>query len=201
MSDRGIIDLYERHASDFDCERGHELQEKAWLDRFLGFVRAGGTVLDVGCGTGRPVADYVLRSGRDVVGVDGSPAMIAMCRDRFPSSEWRVADMRALALGRRFDGILAWDSFFHLDAGAQRAMFPIFAAHAAPAAPLMFTSGSRSGEAIGTFHGEPLFHASLDEQEYRDLLTRHGFTVAAHVKEDPECGMHTIWLATFNTAT
>ena len=43
------------------------------------------------------------------------------------------ADMRRLALGRRFAGLIAWDSFFHLRPQDQRAMFPIFAAHAAPA--------------------------------------------------------------------
>jgi hypothetical protein len=40
--------------------------------------------------------------------------MIALARDRMPEQEWIVADMRRLALGRRFDGILAWDSYFHL---------------------------------------------------------------------------------------
>jgi hypothetical protein len=35
-----------------------------------------------------------------------------MCKDRFPDQQWVVADMRVLSLDRRFDGILAWDSFF-----------------------------------------------------------------------------------------
>ena len=74
-------------------------------------------------------------------------------------------------------------------------MFPIFAAHAGQAAALMFTSGPRHGEAIGTFHGEPLYHGSLDPAEYRALLDKHGFEVAAHVAEDPSCGGHTVWLA------
>ena len=41
-------------------------------------------------------------------------------------------------------------------------MFPRFAAHAQPGAPLMFTSGSEAGEAIGEWQGEPLYHASLE---------------------------------------
>jgi len=44
-----------------------------------------------------------------VTGVDSSPTMISLCRTRLPDHEWIVADMRKLALGRRFDGILAWD--------------------------------------------------------------------------------------------
>jgi hypothetical protein len=74
-------------------------------------------------------------------------------------------------------------------------MFETFAAHANPGAPLMFTSGWEEGEAIGEWRGEPLFHASLDPAEYRDLLDAAGFDVVDHVVQDPDCGHSTIWLA------
>lgn len=74
-------------------------------------------------------------------------------------------------------------------------MFPLFREHAADGAALLFTSGPGHGEAIGSFEGEPLYHASLDPSEYRALLAANGFAVIAHVAEDPDCGGHTIWLA------
>jgi len=74
-------------------------------------------------------------------------------------------------------------------------MFPIFRAHAAPHAALMFTSGPSHGEAIGNYRGEPLYHASLAEDEYVALLDCSGFEVISHVAEDPDCGGHTVWLA------
>ncbi|MFW6201086.1 MAG: class I SAM-dependent DNA methyltransferase [Gemmatimonadota bacterium] len=191
-----VIDLYERHARAYDRDRGRSLQERAWLDRFLSHVRPGGTVLDVGCGMGEPIAAYLIGRGFDVVGVDASPSMIERCRARFPDSEWFVGDMRELDLDRRFDGILAWDSFFHLGMDDQREMFARFAAHARRGAPLMFTSGPAEGEAIGSYREEPLYHASLGPAEYEHLLAANGFVVRAYVAEDPECGDHTIWLAT-----
>jgi hypothetical protein len=74
-------------------------------------------------------------------------------------------------------------------------MFPVFKRHAAPGAALLFTSGPSNGEAIGAYHGEPLYHASLAAPEYQTLLESIGFQVEAHVVEDPDCGGHTIWLA------
>ena len=121
--------------------------------------------------------------------------MIALCRARLPDQDWIVADMRTLSLGRAFDGILAWDSFFHLGFDDQRRMFEIFRHHSAPGAALLFTSGPAYGEAIGSFEGEPLYHASLAPSEYESLLSAHGFQVVKHVAEDPDCGGHTIWLA------
>lgn len=190
-----IIGLYERHAAAFDRQREKNLFERGWLDRFTALIPPGGTVLDLGCGSGEPIARHLVESGFRVTGVDSSPAMIAMCRARFPAQGWQTADMRGLALGRRFDGILAWNSFFHLDHADQRRMFPVFRDHAAAGAALMFTSGPSHGIALGQFEGEALFHSSLDPAEYRALLAANGFRVAAHRAEDPGCNGHTVWLA------
>jgi SAM-dependent methyltransferase len=152
-------------------------------------------ILDLGCGPGRPIAAYLLAQGFDICGVDSAPAMIALARQNFPDRDWRVGDMRSLALGRRFAGILAWDSFFHLDFDDQRRMFPVFRAHAEAGAPLMFTSGPRHGEAIGDLYGERLYHASLAPDEYRALLAANDFQVTAEQMEDTGCGGHSVWLA------
>ena len=196
-SSEHIVSLYQRYAGDWDRSRNHncELFEKGWLDRFRALVPSGGSVLDIGCGSAEPIAAYLIGRGHAVTGIDTSPTMISISRSRFPAHHWLVHDMRALALGTRFQGVLAWDSFFHLTYEHQRAMFPIFAAHAAPGAPLMFTSGPQHGEAIGSFQGEDLYHASLDPAEYRTLLGANGFSVLAYVAEDPTCGRHTVWLA------
>ncbi len=192
-----IIDLYERRAHDWVGDRSRQTVffEQAWLDRFAALAPPGGTILDLGCGPGKPIAAYLLAQGLDVCGVDSSPTMISLCRKNFPERQWIVADMRSLDLQRRFDGVMAWDSFFHLSHDEQRRMFPVFRAHAKPGAPLLFTSGPRHGEAIGSFRGEPLYHASLSPNEYRALLAANGFTVAAERMEDPDCGGHSVWLA------
>lgn len=196
MSDAArIIGLYERHAAAWDSERDKHLFEKSWLERFLALLPPGGAVLDLGCGSGEPIARYFLEVGYRVTGADSSPTMIDFCRKRFPNERWLVADMRQLSLGDRYDGILAWDSFFHLRHEDQIAMFAIFAAHAAPGAALMFTSGDSRGIAMGEFHGEPLHHASLDACEYRALLHDNGFAVVSHASRDAACGGRTVWLA------
>ena len=197
-----IVALYERRARDWAGDRAAQTVfiEKGWLDRFVALVAPGGTVLDLGCGPGRPMASYLVSRGLDVCGVDSSPTMVALARNDLPGREFIVADMRTLDLGRRFAGILAWDSFFHLSPEAQRRMFPIFRDHAAAGAPLMFTSGPRHGEAIGQLRGEPLYHASLAPDEYRALFAQFGFEAVANRIEDPDCGGHSVWLARRVTA-
>jgi SAM-dependent methyltransferase len=195
-----IIEIYRKHAHEWAAARGSGPGvEQAWLERFAELLPHGASVLDIGCGFGAPIAKYFIENGFDVTGIDASPAMIAMCRERYPERQWIEADMRSLSLGKAFHGLLAWDSLFHLKHDDQRRMFAIFAEHAAPEALLMFTSGTVHGEAIGTLEGEPLYHASLATTEYRQLLNLYGFSVVSHVTDDPTCGGHTIWLAKRDT--
>ena len=191
-----IIDLYERHARAYSLDRAKSpFFERSWLDRFKATLVPDLPILDLGCGSAWPMANYLIEEGLQVTGVDSSPSMIRLCELRFPDGNWIVADMRHVDLEIRFGGILAWDSFFHLSPEDQRTMFPIFRTHSASGAALMFTSGPRHGEAIGSYRDEPLYHASLAAEEYTALLDKHGFGVLQHVVEDADCGGHTVWLA------
>jgi len=151
--------------------------------------------LDLGCGPGVPLAAYLLAQGCEVTGVDGARGMIDLFRENLPQANAHHADMRGLNLGATFDAILAWDSFFHLAPADQEAMFPVFARHAAPGARLLFTSGPAEGTAIGAVEGAPVYHSSQSPETYRAWLATAGFAVLSFVPEDPECGMHSVWLA------
>jgi SAM-dependent methyltransferase len=190
---------YERHARHWDADRNRSPEcwnDKPWHDRFMALLPRSAHVLDLGCGSGYPVAKHLAERGFRVTGVDLSPSLVAMCRERLSDHEWLVGDMRLHDLQRRFDGLLAWDSFFHLTPDDQRRMFEVFARHATPSAVLMFNSGPRHGEAIGDYRGDPLYHASLSADEYKERLDNIGFEVVGHMAEDwATGGGRTVWLA------
>lgn len=192
-----IIPHYERHGLDWDADRRRSgWNDKPWHDRFIAALPAGAAVLDLGCGSGAPVALNMVERGLRITGVDASPTLVSLCRDRMPHHEWLVGDMRVLSLDQTFDGIVAWDSYFHLKPDDQRRMFAVFAAHAGPSAHLMFNTGPAHSESVGEYRGDPLYHASLDAAEYRSLLDQSGFVVVDHAVEDwATGGGRTVWLA------
>lgn len=193
-----IPQIYERHALVWDTDRSSGTwNDKSWHDRFIACLTPGARVLDLGCGSGMPVAFHLVQQGLRVTGVDTSPTLLTLCRQRMPEHEWIMAQMQALALPQHFDGLLSWDSLFHLTPAHQRTMFTVFATHAAPGAFLLFNTGPEQGESLGNYQGEPLYHASLDPEEYQQLLDQSGFALLAHTVEDPTAGGRTIWLAQY----
>lgn len=195
MTPEEILPTYERVAAGFARARDKSLFERRWLDRMLAHTPPPRRVLDLGCGTGNPIARYLTDRRAQVTGVDGAAAMVALFQQNLPNAQAVHADMRGLVLDQRFDALLAWNSFFHLTAADQRAMFPVFARHAAPNAALMFTAGPSAGEAIGEVQGESVYHASLAPDEYQALLAENGFELLKFTPEDPDCNGHTICLA------
>lgn len=196
MTPDDILPTYDLVARQWDAERDRSLFECGHLDRMLA-AAPGRRVLDAGCGAGRPIAVYLAGRGAEVTGMDGAGSMLALFRRNFPAARAVLADMRTMDLGRRFDAILAWNSFFHLDAAGQTAAIARFAAHAAPGAALLFTSGPDASERIGSVAGRPVYHSSLSPAAYRDLLGRHGWRVVSFTPEDPACHGHSVWHARF----
>ncbi len=192
-----VIEFYRRHAIEWDRIRQRQFPERGWLERFSGALSPGGELLDLGCGSGSPLGGYFIKRGYRITGIDTSEPLLRLCRAHYRDHNWQLADMRELALDRRFHGIIAWDSFFHLTPREQREMFPRFKAHALPGAMLIFNSGPEEGEVVGDFLGDPLYHASLSAYEYQTLLSQNGFTLVDFVISDVDCGGRTVWLARY----
>ncbi len=200
MHDR-IVNLYERNASAWTAMRGRTLIEGAWLDRLTAPLSPAASILDLGCGSGDPIGRALIVRGYRVTGVDSSSSLIAAAARELPEGKWIATDMRGLDLDGRFDAIVAWHSFFHLSPEDQRPMFATFAAHLNPGGRLMFTSGPGVGDAIGEWQGEPLYHGSLDHEEYRGLLSANGFAAEVAGARDPECGDAIVWIAQMSPAS
>ncbi len=128
-------------ATSWDLLRG---DTSDWPDRtfYLELIRERGQpVLDVGCGTGRLLLDY-LAQGIDIDGVDNSPEMLALCREKALAAGLSPAlhqqQMEALTLSRRYQTIIVPSSSFQLlvDRQAAREAMQRFHDHVEPGGTL-----------------------------------------------------------------
>ena len=188
-------EIYEIHADAWDLHRSRSLSERPWLNQFISMIKPRSEVLDVGCGGGEPIARYFVERGFSLTGVDAAKGMIDIAQSRFPTMTWIHMDMRALSLGRKFDGIVGWDSFFHLNPAEQRLTLRHFFNHLKPDGALLLTVGHKAGEVLGHVEGQKVYHSSLDPTEYQNILFGAGFCEVKYVAQDPRCGMRSVILA------
>lgn len=194
---KNVYKVYNKIGSWFAENRAADLVEKAYLNDILEHLPPGAKVLDLGCGDGKPILEYFIKHGINVLGVDASTQMIELAKANFPTTGFLLKDMRELDLEEEFDAIIAWHSFFHLPAGDQPNMFAIFKRHLKPDGILLFTSGTERGEVWSMNGGENLFHASLATAEYQTLLLENEFKVLRHKINDPDCGGANVWMAQY----
>lgn len=135
-----------------------------WEDRFFFLeviIRYGQPVLDVGCGTGRLLLDYAAQ-GIDLDGVDNSPEMLALLRQRADQLGLPVRVelglMETLAQPRQYRTILVPSSSFQLvlDPAAAAQAMGRFYAHLLPGGVLaMPFMDLRTPEMTGETYTDP----------------------------------------------
>jgi 2-polyprenyl-3-methyl-5-hydroxy-6-metoxy-1,4-benzoquinol methylase len=82
------------------------------INRFLEYVKPGGTILDAGCGPGRDVQLFV-NLGYDVYAMDASEAMVGSCREII-GDKCALSTFQDYHTQHKFDGIWACASLLHL---------------------------------------------------------------------------------------
>jgi len=105
LSDKSIMS-YESTADEYEeMTRGLTGVRTSIENTFLGMISPRGTILDFACGPGWD-AEYFAQQGYKVVGIDGSPAMVAKAAMRVPAGNFFVHDMRESLRDLRVDAAL-----------------------------------------------------------------------------------------------
>jgi SAM-dependent methyltransferase len=169
-----------------DASNGYEDIAQRFLERRsqtrvgAGVIRAwaqglprSGTVLDLGCGSGEPVARILDVSGLRVWGVDASPTLVAAFRRHLPRGKVVCEPVEhSNFFGRRFDGIVAIGLMFLLTEAAQRALIPRIARALAPCGELLFTAPEQACSWQDVLTGR--ISRSLGAETYRAALAEAG---------------------------
>lgn len=100
----------EQHAPTYDREWGViSASHRRFLQRLLGMTRAGGSVLDAACGTGK-YWPGILHSGRSVVGADQSAGMLEVARSKHPEVPTECVALQDLPFDGAFDAVVCIDA-------------------------------------------------------------------------------------------
>jgi SAM-dependent methyltransferase len=163
--------------------------DRAVLAGFAELVGDAGPVADVGCGPGRVTA-HLRDLGLRAFGVDLSPQMIAVARQRHPDLRFDVGSMLALDVpNAALGGIVAWYSIIHVPDELLPDAFAEFHRVLAPGGHLLLAF--QAGDEVSHWTEAAGHPVSLDFHRRRpdsvaSLLLRSGLVVRARLLREPD---------------
>lgn len=182
---------YDHIAEQFSAARAELQPEEAeYLAVLLDPLEATGTILDLGCGTGHPIASHIVSRGHRVVGVDRSAAMLAMARGRHPEQRWVHDLIERVEFNETFDALVCWDTLFHLPRYQFHPMIRKFHRWLKSGGSIMVSSGGVVEDCGGgftdTMFGHEFYYDSLPPDRLIATIKETGFEiVVAEMCEEP----------------
>lgn len=151
-------------------------REVEYLDAFLDGLTVPSRILDLGCGTGRPIAEAFLERGHRVTGVDQATGMLELARRRLPGGIWiesRIEDFESV---EPFDGLVCWDAMFHIERRWHKQLIRRMSGMLVDGGRLMLSVGGSDHPAFtDTMYGETFFYDSHPPDVELELLRAAGF--------------------------
>jgi 2-polyprenyl-3-methyl-5-hydroxy-6-metoxy-1,4-benzoquinol methylase len=167
---------YEAVADEFAGRRRAAGIGLATIRRWARQLRPGSTVLDLGCGSGDPVARELSRLGFAVAGIDASPSLIAAFHRQLPDAPWACEAVEASTFfGRRFDAILAVGLMFLLSHETQQTVIGKVGDALETGGRFLFTAPREACEWMDALTGRR--SVSLGARRYESLLLEAGLAV------------------------
>jgi SAM-dependent methyltransferase len=169
-------DSYNRVAGEWSAARtAFYGREREYLDIVLRGLPEGSVILDLGCGTGRPMAAYGIERGYRVVGVDQAEKLLDKARAAFPAETWVHSSIEAYAFEHAYAAAIVWDSLFHIERERHEPILRRVVAGLPAGGRVMLTAGGSEHPPFrDAMFGQEFFYDSNAPGETRDILERLG---------------------------
>ncbi|WP_327186916.1 class I SAM-dependent methyltransferase [Streptomyces sp. NBC_01334] len=172
---------YDALSLHYDRTYGAETKYRPWIHALSGRVPAGGTVLDLGCGSGVPVARDLAAAGHRVTGVDLSEVQIRRARERVPQAEFVHADATAVDFGpASFDAVVSFYALIHIPLDEQLPLLRKVAGWLRPGGWFLGTTGHRAWTGVDEDWlggGTPMWWSHADVATNRSWITQAGLVI------------------------
>lgn len=186
-------DSYNKIASSFNASRKGSSVSLSVLT-FTTDLKKGAQVLDVGCGSGVPITKYLVEHGMQVTGIDISSQLLDLAASNVPQGKFVKVSISAYQTDEKFDGIVAWDSLFHLQPYEHERVFAKLYKLLNEKGYLLFTHGGAKGQIMGEMYGETFYYSSPGPENIKSLLQGLGFTPLAWEVDSSEANGYMIVL-------
>jgi SAM-dependent methyltransferase len=171
----------------------------AWLAQLQARVPAGGSVLDLGCGCGVPLARDLAAGGYAVTGVDLSAVQVKRARQLVPTARFLHADATQIGFpSSTFDAVVSLYALIHMPLDEQPPLLDRIGRWLRPGGWLLATTGhgAWTGREDHWLGGDaPMWWSHADAATYRAWIEQAGLSVVAQEVIPEGDGAHALFWA------
>jgi SAM-dependent methyltransferase len=187
MTPQETAQSYDNLASHWNGDSFNRENGISQHQRALRFSKEREIAIDIGCGSSGRIIELLLSEGFEVEGLDISPEMIRLAKERNPQQIFYQADICEWIFPKRYDFISAWDSIWHAPLEEHETILKKLCDALKEDGILIFTSGGVDVPQDGSnpFLGQPLYHAALGIPKLLEIVGQNG-CVCRHLEYDQQ---------------
>ena len=168
---------YDRLAQRYVKER-EKFDNWKEVETFCSELPENARVLDAGSGTGVPIAQHLVQTGYEVVGIDFSKAMVEAARANVPGATFHQMNMVEIDLPpKSFDGLISCYAIFHVPREKHADIFRSFHTILKPRGVMLLSVASWEWEEVADYLGVDMFWSHYDPAKTKSLITEAGFDI------------------------
>ncbi len=169
----------------------YEFRQQRYVNLLVHGLPPKASIIDLGCGTGRPVAEYLTGLGFNVVGVDSSTKMLEIAAQVVPEAKLIYSDILELDVEGQFAAAVMWDSLFHIERSLHGAVFRKINQLLPVGGRVLLSAGGLGGEDFTSeMYGERFFYSGHAPEKTQALIEAEGFEVELCEVDDPSSRGH-----------
>ncbi|MGP3979565.1 class I SAM-dependent methyltransferase [Streptomyces sp. KR80] len=165
----------------YDEAFGSESKYQPWIGRLCERLRGGSEILDLGCGSGVPVARDLTAAGHRLTGVDLSEVQILRAQQRVPQAEFIRADATAVDFADgSFDAVVALYVLIHVPCDEQLPLLERITSWLRPGGLFLGITGDGAWTGVDENwldSGVAMWWSHADAATSRAWITQAGLTV------------------------
>jgi ubiquinone/menaquinone biosynthesis C-methylase UbiE len=190
---------YDALSARYDDAYGADTKYRPWLAELRRRIPPGAAVLDLGCGSGVPVASSLTGAGHRVVGVDISEVQVRRARERVLAAEFIRADATTVRFpDESFDAVVCLYALIHIPLAEQPPLLASVARWLRPGGWLLCTTGNTAwtgGDDNWLDGGAAMWWSHADAATNRQWLVDAGLTVEREQFVPEGSGGHALFWA------
>ncbi len=183
---KGLQEIYDRFAESYEANRGLFDMTEVFDTFYRRLNLDDGSLLDLGCGAGEPLARYFVDRGWQVTGVDFSRRMLELAKQYVPEMERVSGDMCVVHFEpESFEAVTAIYSLFHVPQRDHYQLLSDVFSWLKPGGLLLFTyatkeyTGEPEFDGYKEFMGEHLYYSHTQPEKLKEILAEIGFSAVS----------------------